>query len=209
MLVARKPFFDGYRSAFGPLTGPQVTGLETLLSFIETDPALTDPRWAAYMLATVKHECADTYHPITERGKRAYFDKYEPNTPIGKVLGNMRLGDGYLYRGRGYVQITGRANYKRMTETLGLEPLESLTESPDLALRPDISYRIMSVGMRLGMFTGKRLAQYISSERCEYTQARRVINRLDRAELIADYARVFESVISSGLTHTTTTVSPD
>lgn len=43
---------------------------------------ITDIRQAAYMLATVKHETADTWAPITEYGNRAYFDKYEPGTEI-------------------------------------------------------------------------------------------------------------------------------
>ena len=57
-------FFDEYKKAFNTkLTQSQVDGLESILNSIEQDPDITDVRWAAYMLATVKHECADRWQP--------------------------------------------------------------------------------------------------------------------------------------------------
>ncbi len=100
---------------------------------------MTDIRWGAHMLATIKHECADTFQPITERGAKAYFNKYEPGTSIGKNLGNTVKGDGYLYRGRGYVQITGRANYQKLSSVLGLTGEDDLIMHPDHALHPDVA----------------------------------------------------------------------
>jgi hypothetical protein len=161
MKFNRQSFFNSYKENFGNLTQAQVSGLENLLNFIEADGALTDIRWIAYMLATVKHECADTYQPITERGQRTYFDKYEAGTAIGKNLGNTNSGDGYLFRGRGFVQITGRANYKRLSKPIGL-PDDDLISKPDKALSPDIAYKIMSHGMLNGSFTGKKLKDYIN-----------------------------------------------
>lgn len=64
-----------------------------------------------------------------------YADKYRGS---GHRLGNTQEGDGNRYRGRGTIQLTGRANYRRMGQLLGL-PLE---EDPDLASRPDIAARI-------------------------------------------------------------------
>jgi putative chitinase len=60
--------------------------------------------------------------------------KYEGRTD----LGNMRVGDGFLYRGRGIFQLTGRANYARLGAALSL-PLET---DPDLAADPQISVKI-------------------------------------------------------------------
>jgi hypothetical protein len=199
MRFNHQSFFNPYVTGFGNLTTTKSKGLETLLGFIEADQTITDVKWAAYMLATVKHECADTYEPITERGQRSYFDKYETGTPIGANLGNTEPGDGYLYRGRGYVQITGRANYKRLSSILGLPPDNDLIAKPDLALQPDIAYKIMSHGMVKGLFTGKKLQDYINSSNADYREARRIINRLDKAELIQDYAVKFESILKGCL----------
>jgi predicted chitinase len=57
-------------------------------------------------------ETARRFTPVTEFGQPSYFNKYDAGTPIGRRLGNMQPGDGFRFRGRGYVQITGRANYE-------------------------------------------------------------------------------------------------
>lgn len=200
MRFSHTTFFNGYRDLYGKLNQTQVSGLDNLLGYIELDPDVSDIRWAAYMLATIKHECADTFQPITERGAKSYFDKYEPGTTIGKNLGNTVKGDGYLFRGRGYVQITGRANYQKMTKNLALTGDEDLVLHPDSALHPDIAYRIMSLGMRTGAFTGKKLSDYINAAKCDYKNARRIINALDQADKIQDYAVNFETLLKNAQT---------
>lgn len=70
-----------------------------------------------------------------------YFAKmYDPkfNPDKAKQLGNVKVGDGEKYKGRGYIQITGRWNYKTAGEALGL-PLES---KPELAEKPEIAAKI-------------------------------------------------------------------
>lgn len=191
--IDRAKFFAGYRAEFGKLRQSQVDGLQILLAALETDPYVTDIRHAAYMLATVKHECADTWAPIVERGTPAYFDKYDAGTRLGQRLGNTQRGDGLRFRGRGYVQITGRDNYARIGKALGMG--YGLTTDPDAALDPVIAYRIMSGGMRNGLFTGRKLSFYIIADRCDYTNARRVINGVDCAEKIAGYAVKLEAVL--------------
>jgi hypothetical protein len=190
-------FFNGYRAEFGKIVQQTVTGIELLGRHMEADPEVKDVRWAAYMLATVKHECANTWAPITERGARSYFDKYEPNRKIGKNLGNTQAGDGWKYRGRGYVQITGRTNYARLSAALKLPPDQNLIDHPDNALVPDVAYRIMSYGMRNGAFTGKKLSDYIAGEKCDYKNARRIINGLDRWDVIKAYAEAFERILKA------------
>lgn len=191
-------FFDGYRAAFGKLTQRQVNGLELLL--LNMDPS--GPTWPpiasipcmAYMLATVKHECADTWLPITERGTRAYFAKYDAGTPIGRRLGNTEPGDGYRFRGRGYVQITGRANYSRLSSVVSVD----LVAAPDDALRASVAFRIMVAGMTTGLFTGKALADYIAADgTADYRNMRRIVNGTDQAARIAGYARVFQDVLAA------------
>ena len=53
-------------------------------------------------------------------------------------LGNIYRGDGIRYKGRGFIQVTGRDNYRRAGAALGL-PLE---DNPELASRPDVAARI-------------------------------------------------------------------
>jgi len=174
--IDRDRFFTRFRDEFGPLSQPQVDGLNELLTFFEIDPHLTDARWAAYMLATVKHECANTWHPIEEIGRGK-----------GKSYG-VADSQGRKYYGRGYVQLTWKRNYRVMGNALGLP----LGANPDEALQPDNAYWIMSHGMRHGLFTGARLSQFISGQKCDYYQARRIINGLDKAPLIEGYAEAFE-----------------
>ena len=199
MKIDHAKFFTGYRDAFGRLSQDTVNGLEQIGQHMEADPDLTDLRWAAYMLATVKHECGNAWHPVTEKGNKAYFDKYNAGTKLGKALGNTEPGDGFLYRGRGYVQITGRTNYAKMTKALGLGPDEDLVKDPDQALRPMIAYRIMSIGMRQGMFTGKKLSDYINNDKCDYKNARRIINGTDQADKIKAYAVTLETILRAAI----------
>ena len=178
-------FFNGYRELFSAtLTQSQVEGFETLLCFIEQDAGLTDVRHIAYLLATVKHECADRWQPIAEF---ASGQQYEGR----RDLGNIRSGDGPRYKGRGYVQITGRVNYRKFGERLRVD----LEGDPALALEPALSYRIASLGMRQGLFTGRSLSSFIHEDHCDYRQARRIINGLDRADRIRMYAEKLEQVL--------------
>jgi putative chitinase len=193
--VDRKRFFDRLRREQGTLRQGQVRALEFLLSEMEADPDLTDTRHASYMLATVAWETARTFEPIDERGGDAYFNKrYGPQTRVGKRLGNMVAGDGARYHGRGYVQLTGRANYERAGRQLDAD----LVGRPELAKDPGAAYRIMSEGMRAGWFTGKKLTDYIAGAKVDYRNARRIINGLDRADEIAELARDFEAALRAG-----------
>lgn len=195
MKIEKQRFFSEYRSFFGNLSQKQVIGLDKLLDAIRADVIVTDLRHLAYMLATIKHECADTWWPVTEFGGRAYFDKYNAGTAIGKRLGNTQKGDGFLFRGRGYVQITGRLNYGKLSKTIGVD----LLANPDAALEPANAFKIMVSGMVSGLFTGKSLSTYIHDNFCDYAGARRIINGQDQAEKIAKYAFTFEKILKASL----------
>lgn len=50
-------------------------------------------------------------------------------------LGNTKAGDGYKFRGRGYIQLTGRANYQRFKDFSNIDVINN----PDLLLKPEIA----------------------------------------------------------------------
>jgi len=96
----RKAFSAAYVAKFPkPARTPAaLEGINQLLSSIEQDSEIEDLRWVAYMFATVKHECANRWVPVSEGGAHSYFDKYETGTAIGARLGNTQPGDGFRYR---------------------------------------------------------------------------------------------------------------
>lgn len=87
-------------------------------------------------IAQSSHETID-FFTLSELGNNEYFNKYDPvyNPIKAKELGNTKPGDGARYKGRGFLQITGRYNYRIAGKALGL-PLE---EHPELLTRPDIA----------------------------------------------------------------------
>jgi putative chitinase len=197
----RKKFFDGYRDRFGPLTQDLVDAFEVVLSRIEQDSRFpgseTDRRQLAYCLATFKWETAHTMRPIDERGSTAYFNsRYGPQTNAGKAVGNTKAGDGALFHGRGYVQLTGRRNYSKAKQLTGV----NLLTEPDRAKNPELAYQIAIQGMIDGWFTGRKLSQYIKQGVSpDYENARRIINGLDKAANIADIARRFNEVLLAAI----------
>jgi hypothetical protein len=58
----------------------------------------------------------------------------------------------------------------------------------------------MTEGMRRGLFTGKKLSDYIDGDRCDYKNARRIINGLDKWELIQQYAQTLEPTLRAAIT---------
>jgi len=94
----------------------------------------------AQFMAQVRHESAD-FSRMKEIGGKAYYakrydPKYAPKT--AKILGNTHIGDGERYHGRGFIQITGRDNYRMAGEGIGLD----LVKHPELAAKPDVAAKI-------------------------------------------------------------------
>ena len=178
----RAKFFAGIRnSPFpGKLKQSQVDGCSFLLNEF-FGRGLTDYRCLAYILATVFWECDQTMQPIKEGGGLKY-------------LKSKRY---YPWYGRGYVQLTWQANYKRMQELLGPKlPNMDLIKRPDDALNPLYATAILFEGMCRaesfkGDFTGKSLEDYFTPTKTDWIGARRIINGTDRAVEIAGIAKQF------------------
>ena len=195
-----KAFFDKLRAGImGPkLDDDEVSGTTAILEAMAGLPV----SWCAYALATAYHETAYTMQPIKEYGGPKYlFTMYDPQGPRpvkAKRHGNIYPGDGVKFCGRGYVQLTWRTNYERAGKLLGVD----LLNDPDLAMSKDIAALIMRNGMKTGWFTGKAFVNYLPSNgpanRAQFQAARRIINGVDKSDLIAGYALAFQDALIAG-----------
>jgi len=93
----------------------------------------------AAFLAQCAHETLDFKH-MKEIGGSLDFKKYDiKHAPKkAKVLGNTKPGDGAKYKGRGYIQLTGKYNYKKAGDALGLP----LVEKPELLEKPEVAAKV-------------------------------------------------------------------
>jgi len=177
-------FFDQYRKQFGSLNALQANGLALILSKVENDSRWTDLRQLAYFFASIHHETnikrnnlLQTFNPIVEL--RANKSKQ----PALYEQQNRYWLSGYY--GRGLIQLTWLSNYKKF----GLE------NDPNQALDPNISYEITVRGMIEGLFSGKKLSDYINKNKADYRNARRIVNALDKADAIAAIAVKWEKIL--------------
>lgn len=202
----RSVFYDAVRTSLfgGKLSHSQVDGMENLLGvwdrYFAGGAGIANPTdHLSYDLGTAFHETARSMQPITEFGERAYFDKYEPGTKLGKLLGNTEPGDGYRFRGEGHVQNTGRRNAARATarlnELFGLGI--DLVADPDKRGDPFISAMSLFLGNKEGWWTGRKLGDYLIPGRPDFINARRVVNGTDKAATIAGYAQKFKAAIQA------------
>ncbi len=128
---------------------------------------LTSPRIVAYALGTIAAESAG-FEPISEypskwNTDRNPFDRYEHRAN----LGNTRPGDGAKFRGRGFIQLTGRDNYRRYGERIGVD----LEADPAQANAPRIA------AVLLALFIADREARILDALQAQdYALARRLVN---------------------------------
>ena len=90
------------------------------------------------------------------------------------------------YYGRGFVQLTHEYNYSHY----------GIAGNLDAALDPELAAYILVDGMMKGIFTKRKLSDYVNSNKKDYINARRVVNGTDKAELIAGYARTIEASLN-------------
>jgi hypothetical protein len=125
----------------------------------------------AYVLATTEWETAQTFKPVRE----AFWlsEDWRRN--------NLRY---YPFYGRGYVQLTWKNNYEKYSRILGVD----MVSEPDIAMRPNVALFILVHGFKTGIFTGRKIADYIDQGRTDFVGARRCINDRDKAHRIAELA---------------------
>lgn len=185
----RQQFFAAVRASLfaGKLTQAQVEGMDAILNeWDKTGQA--DPRWLAYIMATAHHETGARFAPVEENlnysAKRltqvwpSRFPSLAAATPYannpqklankvyGGRMGNDGPDDGWRYRGRGFVQVTGRDNYAKY----------GLADNPDAASQNDAAAHIIVDGMINGRFTGLTLRAYFDHDSDNPVGARKIIN---------------------------------
>lgn len=171
-----KKYIEKVRQVKGKLTQVQVDSLNQIF-LAWTEYGDGDTRKLAYITATAEHE--STFKPIKETyGNTAQQQKY--------------WNTGYF--GRGFVQLTWKYNYERMSKILGVD----LVKNPDLALNPTYAAKILVYGMVNGVFTGRKLSSYINAISTDFYNSRRIVNGTDKAEKIAKRTQQYLTSFNNG-----------
>ena len=183
MKIDKSAFYEELRTRLKGLTTSQVDGFEAVLDGADGAPLSHQ----AYMLATAFWETNKTMQPVIE----AYW--------LSEAWRKKNLRY-YPWYGRGYVQLTWEANYRKADEELGLHG--ELLAKPENVCKPHIAAEIMRRGMDEGWFTGVKLSSCLPSKgvatRKQYMKARTIINGWDKADEIEDYAQIFERALRVG-----------
>lgn len=146
-ILAVAPRFTGSRAA----DQARIVGaLSAIFAPTLDDYAINTKLRIAHFMGQVTHECAG-FRTTEEFASGAAYEGRQD-------LGNTQPGDGRRYKGRGLIQLTGRANYRKIGSALGL-PLEN---EPEIAAEPATSLKIA----------------------CEYWQGRRINAAADGDDLI-------------------------
>lgn len=177
-MVDRTKFFAAIKSngLFKSLTQTQVDSINAILDECDKQ-GITDIRQIAYILATPYHECFNPRNPetrltpITEYGSDAYLK--------GKKY--------YPFIGRGFSGLTWKENYMKEAKRLGID----LISHPELILNIPTAANSHVYCMVHGIYTSKKLSDYINPTKCDFINSRRIINRVDKAETIMGYAQKF------------------
>ena len=184
----RALFFDSIRPMFGPLSAEQVGGIETLLGAWEKY-GTKDLRHLAYIFATVHHETGKMMVPVRECFAKT--DKAARHCVRRRRYGKPEPPWGHVYYGRGRVQNTWLENYKKLRERFSVD----YVHYPDLLLDNAYDAPVTIIGHLEGIWTTKRLSDYIKGDKCDYRNARRIVNGRDKARKIAKYARKYEQAL--------------
>ena len=127
---------NGWQKALPALA---IVGAVAWLAAFGGDPTGERAIFAALLVIYMLHQIEEHLWPggfrqFVEIGGPTYCAKYDGRSD----LGNCEAGDGYRYRGRGPFMLTGRANYRKYGQILGLD----LEANPDQAADPGVGLKI-------------------------------------------------------------------
>lgn len=129
LVELNKPLYNKLLNTF-PRGNPDIIKNVASHTDILKDYGIDSPQRMRHFLAQVGHESAGFKTTQEYASGRAYENR--------KDLGNVNPGDGTKYKGRGLIQITGRANYQKYGKKLNLD----LVNKPELAEDPVNSLKI-------------------------------------------------------------------
>ena len=184
------------------LSQRQVEGIEGILSaFNQVGDGKNST--LAYALATAYHEVGGRMVPVregfasTDAGARRAVNnlarKRGPNSAVARYA-QPQPPYGYVYYGRGHVQLTWLDNYRESSADAGVD----LVKNPDAMLDAKTSARVMINGLLDGRWNagGHGIRHYL--DQGDMRGARRTVNITDKWELIAGYHRAFLAAIKAG-----------
>jgi len=141
---------------------------------------IVTPLRLSHFFAQIAHESGG-FKYLTELGNRSYFDKYEGR----KDLGNIQKGDGYKFRGRGYIQVTGRANYTELSKDTKID----FISNPDI-----LSQEVNAMVSALWYWNKRKLNQFADLDDIK-TITKKInggYNGLkDRQKYLTQYKKIF------------------
>jgi len=178
MSINKVVFYQSIRDKglFKTLTDTQVKSIDSILFECEKQ-GVNDVRQIAYVLATAYWECHNPRKPelrmtpMREFGGEAYLKskKYYPHV------------------GMGFSQLTHLVNYQKESKRLGID----LVNHPELILEIPTAANSHVYCMVHGIYTGKKLSDYINANKCDFEGSRRIVNGVDKKAEIAAIAQKF------------------
>lgn len=200
-MINKESFFNKYPYS---LNSKKEQAISYLLDKFDESDKFTRISEMAYFLATTKLETADTFLPVVEgyymSGNRIQklYNYYQKNNPraLKTIFPN---GLTYpTYEGRGYVQITHDFNYLKHQKYILDKFNVNIFDNPDEILsNRDVAFEICQTGMFIKelSFTGKVMSNYFNDSGYDFLNARKIINGMNSAHEIAEYAKKFFNIL--------------
>jgi putative chitinase len=120
------------------------------------EKALDAAGYTGCQKASIMAQCAvetGNFQYMRELGKESYFNKYDIqyNKTKALELGNTTPGDGAKYKGRGFIQITGKGNYAGVSKAIGVDVVSNpeLLEQPEAAAKAVVWFFKQGNGSRV------------------------------------------------------------
>lgn len=151
--------------AADPRRANNLSNFRTFRKLLENDNRynLTKPQ-LAYLLATVDYQTGGTFSADSEEPMPLGI-----NDPQDIVAQNLRASG---FHGRGYAGLRGKDLYIGLSQVVG----QDLVSNPGRLANPQVSYNVLIEGVMNGLFTGKRLDDYINPQKTDFYNARNIMS---------------------------------